>query len=264
MIERHTTYYKAIKSGNCVEYYEYSLPDNFALKRNNAREDYKALTFEDRRAIRNKYRSTISRRIKRLIRCNPDLTRFWTLTFEKEPKSYDDALIEFKNFFKRLNYRSNARTNIKYIAVAEYGVKNGRLHFHFLCNRYIEKNALWSIWGNGFVKVKCHYNIEKSIDYITKYITKTSSFDDRTKGRKIYFTSRNLQQPLTFKSTDGFAIVDKMNSWTEKGKYKYEELINETFDMDFIGSVVYKRYNLVKTSIKRYNLVKTSVLASAP
>lgn len=107
------------------------------------------------------------------------------LTFTYDSKKYDNWSFEnsLKKYFKR--YID------KYILVPEWGEKNGRLHFHVLCNQ-LPKGLKLGInnyfkWGRADMKIIDKDNYDLAIMYLAKYSSK-QVYDKNTysKGLKRY------------------------------------------------------------------------------
>lgn len=78
-----------------------------------------------------------------------------------------------QRYFKRLRKRG---LGFRYLAIAEYGEKQGRLHYHVLLHQQgvkpILKSALEAEW-RSHVHARLVSNSAGSASYITKYLTKS-------------------------------------------------------------------------------------------
>lgn len=137
--------------------------------------------------------------------------------------------------------------NLMYIGVSEK-MENGRVHFHFLLfNRikYLKKNVLEDMWGQGFVKIKTvedvtgqnkGYTALKHIaHYMGKYIQKEA--DDRKIFQNSYFVSQNLKQPIT---SYGETILSILKKAINEG-YVIEKR-NKVYSTVYGGYVTYETW----------------------
>ncbi|AXL15106.1 replication initiator protein [Microviridae sp.] len=116
---------------------------------------------------------------------------FITLTYDDEhlPTTQKAGRRSVQLFLKR--WRKLLPQKIRYFIAMEYG-KLGRMHFHgiiFNASRF-DAESLNAAWENGFTHVgECN---EKTINYVTKYITKGDSRVEEETGRKTFaLMSRN-------------------------------------------------------------------------
>ena len=94
-------------------------------------------------------------------------TWFLTLTYRGAVKvGYD----EIQKMVKRLRKKHTFR----YLAVAEEGEKNGRLHYHMVIHGPLTKRDVRSEWKHGFSDAKLSNDTNIS-SYISKYISKAKS-----------------------------------------------------------------------------------------
>uniref|UniRef100_UPI003F693E1F rolling circle replication-associated protein n=1 Tax=Streptococcus pluranimalium TaxID=82348 RepID=UPI003F693E1F len=155
---------KIITSGDTVEVYSLKTRQRKGYEKKDTgqkRRNFSDLSFEEKvEAYKRKTVYIKQKRVDvmRLISSNfqQGLTKFLTLTFKEHVTDRAQAMDEFKNFMKRLNYlqKKLKRQSVKYLGVIEY-TKKGRIHFHvvlFNCG-YIPKAELEKIWGNGFVRI---------------------------------------------------------------------------------------------------------------
>ncbi len=102
-------------------------------KSQDTKDDEKGIqSLKDRKATLNKARNNIMR----LIKANPDMTTFITLTFSNVP-DYKRSKQLLNIFFTKLR---RDYTDLKYIWVLELGEKNKRLHYHLLTNVLVPLN----------------------------------------------------------------------------------------------------------------------------
>jgi len=168
-------------------------------------------------------------KIRRLVYANPDLNKFLTLTFAEHITDLDQANQKLKSFIQRLNYYYES---VRYIAVPEF-TKIGRVHYHLLLNLpYIPQKHLQDVWGQGIVHIKRVDKISNLGLYISKYISKFNGLEEY-KGKKKYFTSKNLTKPVIYYDNESQEFLDIIK--------KEEEYKNE-YNTPFHGKVNYTSY----------------------
>ena len=185
---------------------------------------------------------------------NPDLDAVITLTFRESVTSYDHALAEWQCFLKRLRYYYKEHP-LKYISIWEIQRKRsenenitdgGIFHFHCLMNTgYIEHAKLEKIWGNGFVwidSLKSERQREKAVRYTLKYITKEIEENAKTRGKRLIFTSNNLEKPsvsyLEEKLSKDDIIFENLEEMIRDGEY---EIKNSRGTINHVEYVEYKK-----------------------
>ena len=260
---------KIIKSGNRIEIYKVnnylirnSVPESKDDKKENLEKkdnvndktsnDSGQCSKDRSRALRDARNNII-----RLIRCNPDMTVFITLTFKKE-HDYKNSKKCLNNSFTKLrrDYKG-----LKYLWVMEYGDKNGRLHFHVLCNipininlastrekkslehKQLERDFENKYWNYGFVFIR-ELQQEDNTNialYVSVYITKAMK-DRNLEGYRIYgYSNKTLKKPIEEKLYSKDSIDEILRSY--KGyKVKYSNMypIGYTdFRGEHVGSVSY-------------------------
>lgn len=237
----HKVYNKIIISGPIIEYVEYEKPYY---------KDYEILEEWKNRDI-NKNSQTSNDRseyslkrakneIRRLINANSDIfDKFISLTFGPNETDLDYCHYEFKKFIQRLKYRY---PDLEYIVVVEFQ-KRGAVHYHMLSNlAYVRNSTLEKIWGHGFVWINRIDRVDNLGAYVTKYLRKDLN-DERLKGRKCYFRSKGLKEPIIYtqkKEVDALA-----GSLLQDLKPVYQ---NE-FNSEYTGLTSYKQFNLLKSGI---------------
>jgi len=244
--------YKVIISGDILEFSTFIAPPR--PKKLDIGFDIKKTAFKSRSVNRSFVSGSLIRfdslwrskaRLKRLIRCNKDLTVFLTLTFADNRSDLSDCNLQFNLFIKRV---SRLYPNFKYIAVPEFQ-KRGAVHYHLLTNINIPNLSLdmtknskssvfkWErdfaddIWTFGFVKVKSVYG---RIDlYLTKYLTK--DIDKRLYGRRKFFYSQNISRPKVLTNFDVYSIL-KFERDIIKKYYKLifnNHIVNQFFSFNY-------------------------------
>lgn len=222
---------KVVKSGTLLEIYHFGRDINLGRKIRHIKteEELKMAAMKPKPSPEEILKSSArrsKRMIKRLIRANsflwfkeknhkPYLPITLTLTFKENIINLKAANYEFTKFIRRLNYETNEiekkdlkQSNLKYLAVYELQ-ERGAIHYHmiFFNLPYIKDvyNRLRDIWGQGrimvggkdkrFKKIRDQKNLEKIIDYFTKYIQK-SVFENKNPRQKKYISSKGLIKPL--------------------------------------------------------------------
>ncbi|MGX7030850.1 rolling circle replication-associated protein [Vagococcus zengguangii] len=161
-------------------------------------------------------------------------THWATLTFSPElaPKmaySYDEAKKAFMEFRKKIRRKYN--NNVKYMAISEYGEKNGRIHWHILL--YFDKTIVfeqarsqkgkllyltnshnrnvlddnkksipklilpnWKYGNSDFYPI--YNSSQKAVNYMSKYMMKNEGrapYEEQGSKAKAYLASKNLNSP---------------------------------------------------------------------
>lgn len=223
---------KVVVSDKQVEVYKY---------KKNIWKEYKRIKHDDKESkqldlfeqINNKKlraKSSINRtrtEIRRLINSNPELNKFLTLTFAKNITDLKQTNYIFNQFIKRIAYK---HPDFRYVAVFEFQ-KRGAVHYHLLCNLpYTNSKKLESIWKQGFIKIKKTNNINNIGAYMSKYLGK--EIDERTFGKKKFFRSQNLNEPIQLLGFQAAQFIEKFltnstpifekdffSEWTDEIKY---------------------------------------------
>lgn len=165
------------------------------------------------------------KRVRDLVRCNPQLTMFYTFTLDKEKiDRYDTAPI-----LKALGtWLDNAaqRQGFEYILTPEYH-KDGAIHFHALGTRLSDlsdsghkeetetgQKVIYNVnrWKYGFttaIEIGAEDDRQKVAGYVAKYITKNA---EKIGGR--YFRhSQKLVEPQH--------LITYMNYDETEGEYEF-------------------------------------------
>lgn len=236
---------KLVISGNVVEHYQYEKPYwvGFPVAR----------SFRVRVRTRKKEQSSIrddnvrraKQKIRRLINCNSDLDRFFTITFADNVTDLDIANKEFNKFIKRVN---RLFPSFKYLAVPEFQ-KRGAVHYHLLCNLpFIDVNKLTDLWGNGFCFLRKIDKVDNVGAYVCKYLSK-EIFDKRYFRKRKFFYSLNLLRPVVvdnlkdvksilanipLKFVKKFFSFSVCSDWLGMVQYRQMKLLNFIKVDDFI------------------------------
>lgn len=226
---------KVIVSGDLIEVYEYANPvlEGYDIKEyHECGRSYEA-TEVDKEINRDKVFNRAKRNVKRLINSNiEEYSKFITLTFKEHVTEVKAANYEFKKFRQRLERHIGFK--LKYLAVIEF-TKIGRIHYHVVIFNlpYLKNSVLSDIWGQGYIKINKIDGCDNVGAYVSKYMTKT--VDDRLKGEKMYFRSRNLSEPIEIKENDR---VENLVGALPVTSVTYET----TFTNEY-NTISYKQYN---------------------
>lgn len=228
---------KIVISGNVVECYEY---ERGYLKGYNKSptECNKDPSDNENSDSREYALGRAKNMLRRKINANAgELRKFITLTFRENETDLDYCNKEFNKFIKRLRYWCRDKgVDLKYVVVVEFQ-KRGAVHYHMLSNLpYIRVERLGEIWGKGYVKINRIDRVDNVGAYVVKYMQKDLT-DKRLEGRKSYFTSRNLKEPLE--------VIDKKMVETIRKSLPPESLkYSVEYDNEYLGKVRYYQYNI--------------------
>jgi hypothetical protein len=171
--------------------------------------------------------------IRRLINSNPQLTKFMTLTFAKNITDLKTANYIFNQFIKRITYKY---PDFKYLAIPEFQ-QRGAVHYHLLCEMtFIHYREITEIWGQGNIDIKALNDVDNIGAYVCKYLSK-DMFDERTFGKKKFFRSQTLLNP-----------VEILGYWAIKFIEKFCSVLTPVFEKVFkskwVGEIEYFAYRL--------------------
>ena len=247
---------KIIKSGDVIEIYRIYNYNVLESKKDEGHKRIdKLLEKIDKDEGKQKGKQTKQDRIKtlnksknniiRLIRSNPDMQTFITLTFAKE-LDYKESKAKLNNFFTKLR---KIYKNLKYLWVLEYGDKNNRLHYHVLCNipigtklssskelksnehKTLEQEFNNKYWGYGFVDIR-HLKAEENTNvalYVSMYIVKNMK-DKNLEGYRVYgYSHKTLNKPAVFKYYSKETVEDLIKNYCNY-KIKYQN----NYDIGYI------------------------------
>lgn len=237
---------RVIVSGNVVEIttYENGYYRNYQSSNIIGRSS-KFVSAENKLLNREKTMKRAKSNVRRIVCANPQLNKFFTLTFAENVTDLKYANNQFRCFIKRLNryLAKNGKNSVQYIAVVEFQ-KRGAIHYHLLCNLpFISAKILQDIWENGFVKINKIDDVDNVGAYITKYMIKDSD-DDRLIGNRCYFTSRGLQMPVTIEENGVETAISHslLVGDIELQKEPYKNM----FYNEHLGEIEYTQLTLVK------------------
>lgn len=234
---------KIITSGHVIEVYTYEhMPTpNSGREDVDENDEFDEIQDDDQEERKDNYQAQNDRRSKwkfiRVINSNFNaMDKFITLTFAENVKDLDEANKQFKQFIQRMRYRYG---EFKYGIAVEFQ-ERGAVHYHMISNLpYIPKKKLAEIWRQGIVRINAIDHVDNVGAYISKYMTKGSDGrDERLRGRKMGFTSKNVDRPLIFKGDEADMIMAAYNLDTK------ETVLESCYPSEHHGLITYKQYNL--------------------
>lgn len=219
---------KMVLCGNVIEVYEYQEKINSGYS-NKIEKKERVQSEEVKKENFARSIKRTRRKIRELVNCNfdNDNSSFLTLTFKENLIDYDVAFKYWDLFKKRVQYKYKIK--LSYLGVVEFQ-KRGAIHFHICLFNvpYLKHSELYEMWlsvtggGGVYIEKVATETCDNVGAYVTKYITKDSDdfFDNEYKGKKRYFQSRNLKQPIEIKfdttkkeeSEDFNACMDKFKN----------------------------------------------------
>lgn len=137
----------------------------------------------------------------RLVNTNfTDGDYFCTFNYENDPKTWQEAEKEMRNYIRRLNDRRKKMglPLTKYICITEFGSK-GRVHHHVIMDNLLDRDTVEDVWTKG---KRNHVRRLASDDFSLTGLATYLSKDQ--KGRKRWKGSRNLKKPKVTKSVTKF------------------------------------------------------------
>lgn len=244
-------YRKLIQSGNLVELYEYQRePSQLGVPRASTARDrdfeqwrktaFKRPPGEKRRD--NLHRAKQS--FRRLVQANLSKGNPWLLTLTMlDVVPYTDAMRCYTSFGQQL--RRVFGTDVAWIAVAEFQ-KRGAVHYHALvwglpydvADLERSTRRIQNIWGYGYVDIVATDGSPKLATYLTKYLFKALQ-DDRLRGKRAYFASRNLMRPVSLNTP---TAVDVACEATGISTGEATCVMEHTYGTEWLGRADYKAY----------------------
>ena len=228
---------KIIKCGNRLEIYKVN---NYVIRECRKRDP---VQIEDEQEEQHKEKQEQSKKdrlrnltdarnnIIRLIKCNPDMQTFITLTFAKE-QDYKQSKIALNVLFTKLR---KDYSDLKYLWVLEYGEMNSRLHYHVLCNieidiklsnsnekksidhKQLEQDFKARYWKYGFVDIR-QLQEEGNTNialYVSTYIVKSLE-NLNLEGYRVYgYSRKTLDKPVEQKLFATDRIEDVLKAYSE-------------------------------------------------
>lgn len=194
-------------SYNEIEVYQYKNPV-FCLPRKPKRKKL----FKSYKKTNNGNRTRTE--VRRLINSNPDLNKFFTLTFAKNLGDLSETNPIFKDFVLRMLYNF---PDFRYVAVPEHQ-KRGAVHYHLLCKLpFVPQKRLQDIWGQGIVHIRKVDTVTNLGLYMSKYLSK--QFEDlRYFRKKKFFHSKDLVKPLVFYDDEADGLLSLVTGFETKLK----------------------------------------------
>ena len=236
---------KIIRSGDKLEVYKIN---NYIIKEGSKGDKCKIIekliadksdnkTKKDKQQIRQNTLIIARNNIIRFIKSNSDMQTFITLTF-KEEQDYKESKKKLNILFTKL--RKNY-PGLKYLWVLEYGDLNRRLHYHLLCNIYVEIHLSRSkeiksqehkelenkfhnkYWKYGFVDIR-QLRQEGNTNialYVSTYIVKSMENLD-LEGYRVYgYSHKTLDKPIEEKFYTNDNIEDILKKYAADYKITY-------------------------------------------
>jgi len=241
--------FKVVVSGKHVEVYKYKkyVWRDFEKKDfenvRSQKEPKQLDAFEQLELKKKKQQYSVNRtrtEIRRLINSNPQLTKFMTLTFAKNITDLKEANYIFNQFIKRMTYK---HPDFKYLAIPEFQ-KRGAVHYHLLCEMpFIHYREITEIWGQGNIDIKTLTDVDNIGAYVCKYLSK-DMFDERTFGKKKFFRSQSLSEPIELLGYWAMKFVERVCS-------ALAPVFEKTFESEWVGEVEYQAYTLDFIPFKR-------------
>ena len=235
---------KVVVSGKQVEVFKYKKyiwrdyeTKQFENENEKPQKEPKQLNaFEELENKKQQMKSSLNRtktEIRRLTNANPQLNKFMTLTFAENITDLKEANYIFNQFIKRISYKYG---DFEYLAVPEFQ-KRGAVHYHLLCKLpFVEISEMQAIWGQGFIKINKIDNVNNVGAYVCKYLSK-DMFDERTFGKKKFFRSQSLSEPVELLGYSAMKFIEKYLS-------ALKPVFEKKFESEWVGEVEYKAYSL--------------------
>ena len=249
--------FKVVVSGEHVEVYKYkkSVWRDFEKKDfenvRSQKEPKQLDAFEQMEIMKKKQQYSVNRtrtEIRRLINSNPQLTKFMTLTFADNITDLKEANYIFNQFIKRMNYKY---PDFKYLAIPEFQ-QRGAVHYHLLCEMpFIHYSEIYEIWGQGNIDIKTLNDVDNIGAYVCKYLSK-DMFDERTFGKKKFFRSQTLLEPVEILGYWGMKFIEKFCS-------ALTPVFEKSFESEWVGEVEYKAYKLEFVPFKLGKFERSSI-----
>jgi len=240
--------YKVTITGEFIEMSSYENPIKLNIPRNKIVRDCSSERYPEYRQNSN---SKSFNTLRSLIYGNFSIyDKFITLTFRDTDKFNikDLTACNFRKerFIKKLK---EIKQNIKYIIVPEYQ-KRGAVHYHILCNlNYVPKDLFKKYWSYGYSSISAIGELNKSLFYLTKYITKNSQSDE-FKGRRRFYASNNIIRPIAIYGEPARLIVEKL--YLRKPVYSY------SIKSEWLGEICYRGYLVPYGQFNIYYIPKKS------
>jgi len=235
---------KLIISGQYLELYNYEIPYWVGFPK--IKRSKLSITTHKSQKSQEEIRDDNVRRtrikIRRLVNCNQDLVKFMTLTFADEVFDLNQSNPLFRAFVKRIQRRYK---DFKYLCVPEFQ-KNGRVHYHLLCNLpFIDNLELTELWGHGFTFIRKIDSVNNMGAYVCKYLGK-SNFDPRYFHKNKFFYSYNLFRSIIVDNSN--KIFDILKQLPLSNPLKCEVLKEFSCLTKQLGMLYYKQLRFSSSS----------------
>lgn len=241
---------KIINSGDRIEIYKIS---NYFIRTGTKDNEGRTRDTCSKQTHKDKVRNLRESRNKivRLIKSNPDMTTFITLTFKEVPSVSDSKQLLTK-FFRKLK---KDYEGLKYLYVLELGELNGRLHYHVLCNmdvdiklspkkksmqhKQYEQEFSNRYWQHGFVDIRSLEQEDNSniALYVSTYIVKSLE-NTELEAVNIFNYSRNLNKPEITKIWSKQSLAEVLSEFKDyKVTYTNSYKIGENGQVNYVDMI---------------------------
>lgn len=172
-----------------------------------------------------------------------DYTAEFTFSSENKPKSVEECEKEIANFIKRINRARNKKKlpKMKYLGVIE-GKTSNNLHFHMIMDNLLNRDEIDDLWVKGRGKNKKSIGFtainkiknQNGVDGViikSNYLTKEFKLENQ-KGKRKWFSSRNLKKPVVERSRNWIYTDSKIARLLENEQLEVQlELDNEGWEL---------------------------------
>ncbi|MFA5770487.1 MAG: hypothetical protein WC894_03270 [Patescibacteria group bacterium] len=240
--------YKVLITGEFIEVSSYQFPIRLHIQRSKIARDSSSDRLEEYQKVSN--RKSFST-LRSLIFGNFSIfDKFITLTF-KDTEKFDIRDLTYCNFRKErfVKKLKEIKPDLKYIIVPEYQ-KRGAVHYHILCNlQYIPKGLFKKYWIYGFSSIDAIKELDKSLFYLTKYISK-NTYIAEFKGRRRFYASKNITRPISLYGEPARLIAYQL--------YFKKPICSYSSETEWLGSISYRGYRVPRGQFSIYYIPETS------
>lgn len=229
---------KVVQTSSYIEVWEYEEPIQMGYKKKPPSPKKKNNDSDELEKLKRltKTRQNAKHELIRLIdtNYNEETTKFVTIRTKENIQDRQEFNLIFDKFMKRLNYNvfHTKKKILKYVAVLEKQ-KRGAYHAHILLFNlpFIEYEKLKEIWKLGSVWIN-QVDVDSKDNrgrYITKYMEKGMGQELlENKGKKSYYSSKNLKQPTVLKLQDDDTVDNLVSDKviTYQSEYLSKRLID--------------------------------------
>lgn len=243
---------KIVQTSSYIEVWEYEEPIQIGYQKKPPSQKKKNNNSDELEKLKRltKTRQNAKHELIRLIdtNYNEESTKFLTITTKENIQDRHEFNLIFDKFMKRLNYNvfHTKKKILKYVAVLEKQ-KRGAYHAHILLFNlpFIEYAKLKEIWKLGSVWIN-KVDVDSKDNrgrYITKYMEKGMGQELLdNKGKKSYYSSKNLKQPTVLKLQDDDTVDDLVSD--KVIAYQSEYLSKRFIDGEWVECKV--KYTKIK------------------